>query len=273
MKIRNTTFDFEHNAYLMGILNVTPDSFSDGGSHNALDDALFHTEKMIAEGAAIIDVGGESTRPGYTPVTSDEEIERIVPVIEGIRQRFDVPISVDTFKSATWEAAIAAGADIINDIWGFKQDPRMAKITADHDKWAVLMHNREDVNYTNYMTDLIADLEASVALATEAGIAKDKLILDPGVGFAKDYEKDLIAINRLELCHTLGYPLLLGTSGKRFVGTATGGLPVDQRVEGTIATTVVGVMKGAVIFRVHDVAENYRAMKMALAIRNEGRHG
>ncbi len=273
MKIRNTEFNFTTGAAIMGILNVTPDSFSDGGAHNDLDRALFHVEQMIRDGASIIDIGGESTRPGYTPISSEEETARIVPVIESVRKRFDIPISVDTFKSQTWEAAIHAGADIINDIWGFQYDQRMAEVTARHDKWAVLMHNRPDKNYTDYFSDLLKDLEKSIRFALDAGMAKEKIILDPGVGFAKDYEKDLIAINRLDQLQVLGYPVLLGTSRKRFVGKALGDLPVNERAEGTAATTAIGVMKGAVIFRVHDVKENYRAMQMALAVRNEGLYG
>lgn len=271
MKIRETNFDFENEAYIMGILNVTPDSFSDGGTHNKVDDALKHTEKMIKEGATIIDVGGESTRPGYTPISSDEEIERIVPVIEKIRENFDVVISVDTFKSKTFLEAVKAGADILNDIWGLKADKNMASLVKETDKHVIIMHNKDNNEYVNLMDDLIRETLESVDIALKAGISKDKIILDPGVGFALSYEKDLEVINQLEKFVQVGYPVLLGTSRKRVIGTASGVLIPSERSVATSATTAIGVMKGASIFRVHDVKENFEAMKMALAVRREGK--
>lgn len=273
MKIGHRIFDFENEVYIMGILNVTPDSFSDGGRHSSVSNALFHCERMLKEGADIIDVGGESTRPSYTPVEASEEIERILPVIEALKKNFDCILSVDTFKAETWKAASEAGVHIINDIWGFKQDPEMAAITARHEKACVLMHNRKNPTYENFMTDLLEDLRLSVHIALKGGVPKDKIILDPGIGFAKTPEENLIAINRLEELHALGLPLLLGTSRKGFIGRALGNLPSDQRVEGTCATTVTGVLKGVSLFRVHDVKENRRAADMALAIRREKFHG
>lgn len=271
MIIRGKNFDFKNDAYIMGILNVTPDSFSDGGTHNKVDDALFHTEKMIKEGALIIDVGGESTRPGYTPVSSEEEIERIVPVIEKIRANFDVVISVDTFKSKTYLAAVKAGADILNDIWGLKADENMARVVKDTDTHVIIMHNKDNNEYGDLMKELICDTLESVDIALKAGISKDKIILDPGVGFALSYEKDLTVINRLDEFVNIGYPVLLGTSRKRVIGTATGIQVANERGVATAATTAIGVMKGASIFRVHDVKENFEAMKMALAVRREGK--
>jgi dihydropteroate synthase len=265
MKIGNRDFAVTNETYIMGILNVTPDSFSDGGRFNAFDCALKHTEEMIADGAAIIDVGGESTRPGYTMISDEEEIARTAPVIEAIRKNFDIPISVDTYKSAVAEAAIAAGADLINDIWGLKYDDKMAAVIAKSGVACCLMHNRDNTDYNNFMEDMKVDLAQTVALAKKAGIAEDKIILDPGVGFGKTYENNLEAIRSLEQLHTFGYPLLLGTSRKSVIGL-TLDLPAAERVEGTLVTTVMAVEKHCAFVRVHDVKENYRAIRMAEAI-------
>lgn len=265
MKIGNREFDLERRTYIMGILNVTPDSFSDGGRWNHMDAALRHVEEMIKDGAAIIDIGGESTRPGYTLLSDAEETDRVAPVIAKVKQQFDIPVSVDTYKPAVAEAAIEAGADMINDIWGLKWDRRMADIIAASQLPCCLMHNREKPDYTDFLPDMLDDLRGTLAIADEAGICRDKIILDPGVGFGKTYEYNLEAIERLEELRALGCPILLGTSRKSVIGL-TLDLPSDQRVEGTLVTTVFGVMKGAGIVRVHDVKENYRAVKMAEAI-------
>lgn len=265
MKIRNRDFDLDNQVYIMGILNVTPDSFSDGGHFNALDAALKHAEQMIAEGADIIDIGGESTRPSHTPVGEAQEIDRVLPVIEALRARFDVPISIDTYKAKTGELALEAGADLINDVWGFKKEPRLAEVTAAKGVPCCLMHNRTDMNYTDLMTDICADLQASVDIALKAGVKKENIILDPGIGFAKEVEDNFTVMNHLEKLQSLGLPLLLGASRKRFIGLALD-LPVEERLEGTVAATVVGVMKGCSIIRVHDVLENKRAALMAKAI-------
>ena len=259
MKISNK--DFSGHTYIMGILNVTPDSFSDGGKFNSVDVALKHTEEMIKDGADIIDVGGESTRPNYTQISDEEEIQRVVPVIEKIRANFDIPISIDTYKSAVGDAALSAGADIINDIWGFKYDDKMADITKKHNAFCCLMHNRENTAYNNFVEDVISDLRESVEIAKKAGIEDVKIILDPGVGFAKTYEQNLEIINKLEQLDVLGYPILLGTSRKSVIGL-TLDLPVTERVEGTIATSVLAVIKKSLFVRVHDVKENKRAIKM-----------
>ncbi|WP_434309925.1 dihydropteroate synthase [Hominifimenecus sp. rT4P-3] len=269
MKIGKKEFDTKNHRYLMGILNVTPDSFSDGGRWNHLDAALAHTEDMIKEGADLIDVGGESTRPGHEQITDEEEIARVTPVIEAIRSRFDVPISIDTYKGNVAEAAIQAGADLVNDIWGLKYDERMAGVIARHGVACCLMHNRAEANYQEFMPELLEDLRETIFLAKKAGIAEDKIMLDPGVGFGKTREQNLEVIGKVDQLLTLGYPVLLGTSRKSVIGL-TLDLPTDQRLEGTIATSVIGVIKGCSFFRVHDIKENLRAIRMTEAILAQG---
>ncbi len=265
MRIGTHEFDVKNQTYIMGILNVTPDSFSDGGKFHGIDAALKRAEQMRREGAAILDIGGESTRPGFTPVSEEEEMERILPVINAIKQRIDIPISVDTYKSAVAKAAILEGADLINDIWGLKGDAHMASVIAKNDVACCLMHNRMDMAYENFMKDLLADLEESVDIALQAGIAEDKIILDPGIGFAKNYEQNLEVLCYLDRVKTLGYPVLLGASRKSVIGL-TLDLPSDKRLEGTLVTTVAAVQMGCSFVRVHDVKENYRAIQMAQAI-------
>ncbi len=261
MKIGNKEFDFTKHCYVMGILNVTPDSFSDGGKWNNLDAALKHTEEMIAEGCDILDIGGESTRPGYTLLSDEEEISRVIPVIEAVKARFDIPISLDTYKSQVAKAGIAAGADLINDIWGCKYDPAMAGVMAESGAACCLMHNRKEPVYDNYLEDVLSDLRECVRLAKEAGVTDDRIILDPGIGFGKTYEHNLELMNHVEILKSLGYPVLLGTSRKSMIGL-TLNLPATERVEGTLVTTVMGVMKGCGIVRVHDVKANKRAIAM-----------
>ena len=259
--------EFGNHTYVMGILNVTPDSFSDGGKFNNIDSALKHTEQLINDGADIIDVGGESTRPNYTKISDEEEIERVVPVIEKIKADFDVPVSIDTYKSKVAAAAVGAGADLVNDIWGLKYDKNMAEVIAKSGAACCLMHNRERAEYNSFVEDVLDDLRETIAIAKKAGIADDKIILDPGVGFAKSYEQNLIITNNVDRLNELGYPVLLGTSRKSMIGL-TLDLPSDQRVEGTVATSVIGVMKGSRFVRVHDVLENKRAILMTEAIIN-----
>lgn len=261
MNIGNKTFETSGKTYIMGILNVTPDSFSDGGTHNTLKTALEHTEKMINDGADIIDIGGESTRPNYTMISDDEEISRIVPVIREIKKRFDIPVSVDTYKSNVAKAALEEGADLINDIWGLKYDKNMASVIKNGNVPCCLMHNRKNTDYNNFIEDVINDLNESIKIALDNNIPKDNIILDPGVGFAKSYEQNLEIINKAEKFHSLGYPLLLGTSRKSVIGL-TLDLPASERVEGTIATSVMAVLKDYMFIRVHDVKENKRAVMM-----------
>lgn len=303
MRIGSREFDVENRTYVMGILNVTPDSFSDGGKWNSMDRALVHVEEMLEEGMDILDIGGESTRPGSDySMPAQEELERVMPYIEAVKARFDVPVSLDTYKSQVAEAGIAAGVDLINDIWGLKWDERMAQVIAGHGAACCLMHNRRSTEpgngfsttqqssgnaamgrgdssatavdnrygYRDFLRDVAADLTESVQLAQKAGIREDRIILDPGVGFAKSYEQNLKILHHLEELRTLGYPILLGTSRKSVVGL-TLDLPTAERLEGTLATTVIGVLKGCAFVRVHDVKENVRAIRMTRAVLEEGK--
>ena len=268
MKIGNEYFDIKKECYVMGILNVTPDSFSDGGKWTDRDKALQHVSDMIKEGAAIIDVGGESTRPGHTQITIEEEIERVVPVIQMIKENFSVPVSIDSYKSPVVEAALKAGADLVNDIWGLKYDSKMAGLIAKTGVACCLMHNRENTDYQNFLADFMDDMKECVKIAKDAGIADDRIILDPGVGFGKTYEMNLEIIDKLEIMKELGYPVLLGTSRKSVIGL-TLDLPVEEREEGTMVTTVYGVQKGCAFVRVHDVEKNKRAIRMTRALMRE----
>lgn len=254
---------------IMGILNITPDSFSDGGRYNNVDAAVQKAQEMVQQGADIIDIGGESTRPGHTPVSDEEEIRRIVPVIEAVRQVVDVPISIDTYKSAVARAALEAGAHIINDIWGLKKDPEMGAVIAEYHAAAVVMHNREHAVYSQLVPDVIQDLKECIRLGRAAGIKDEQLILDPGIGFAKTVQENLELMNHLSEIVGLGYPVLLGTSRKSMIWR-TLQLPVDQILEGTIATVVMGIMQGCQIMRVHDVAEVSKASRMTDAMLRSG---
>lgn len=265
MIIGNKEFDLKNNTYIMGILNVTPDSFSDGGKWNKKDTALWHTEKMISEGADIIDIGGESTRPGYSKITDEEEIQRVVPVIEAIKNNFDIPVSVDTYKPSVAEYALNAGADMINDIWGLKYDDNMAKLISKYKVPCCLMHNKTEPVYNDFLKDVFSEMLESVKIAENAGITRDKIIIDPGIGFGKTYEMNLMLLKHLDDFCKLDYPVLLGCSRKSVIGK-TLELPAEERVEGTIVTTVKAVLSGCSFVRVHDVKENYRAVKMTKAI-------
>ena len=262
MKIRNTEFEIGSRTFIMGILNVTPDSFSDGGKFNNVEFALRQTEKMIEDGCDIIDIGGESTRPGFKPVSPEEELTRVIPVIEAIYHNFDIPISIDTSKAAVAKEALYKGASLVNDIWGFKLDSEMAYVAAEHDAVCCLMHNRKEAVYENFIQDVIDDLNESIQIALHAGVKRSNLIIDPGVGFAKSYEQNLDILRNLDKLKCFDLPILLGTSRKSVIGN-TLELPVDKRVEGTVATSVIGISKGCDFVRVHDIVENVRACKMA----------
>ncbi len=273
MRIGGRDFDTENGVYIMGILNLTPDSFSDGGRWTERDAALRQAARMASEGAAIIDLGGESTRPGHTPVGAAEEAERVLPMVEAVKRETGLPVSVDTYKYETARLALEAGADMINDVWSLKYDAgEMARVIAGSGAACCLMHNRARAEYAHPMPELLHDLRETLRIADAAGIARGKIILDPGVGFGKSYEQNLAVLNRLEELRVLGLPVLLGASRKSVVGL-TLGLPVDERLEGTLATTAIGVLKGAAFIRVHDVRENLLAAKMALAIRREAGFG
>lgn len=266
MIIGNQEFLEEGHTYVMGILNVTPDSFSDGGRYNHLDAALKHTEQMIKDGAAIIDVGGESTRPGHEKITDQEEIDRILPVIEKIKQEFSVPVSLDTYKVAVAKEGIQAGADLLNDIWGLQYDPAMGKIVADSGVAYCLMHNRDKITEEMDADLFIGQMKEDAKRALDAGIKKERIILDPGVGFAKTQEQNLMTIANLDRLKALGYPVLLGTSRKSVIGYVLD-VPTDKRLVGTLATSAVAVQTGCMFVRVHDVKENVELIQMLERIR------
>ncbi len=265
--IHGHTLDFGKETIVMGILNVTPDSFSDGGRFDAVDSALEHAKRMVADGAKIIDIGGESTRPGHTAVTAKEEMARILPVIRAIRKELDVLISVDTFKSEVARAAVEEGAHIINDIWGATYDPEIAKVAADYKVPIILMHNRQDENYgEDFWGSVKSDLERSIEIARQAGVDDRFIWLDPGIGFAKTHEQNIEMMKNLSNLVDMGYPVLLATSRKRMIGNVLD-LPVDERMEGTAATCCYGVDKGCHMVRVHDVLPIARMMKMMDALK------
>lgn len=255
-------FNWGEKTYIMGILNATPDSFSDGGNYTNQNKAIEHGLNMVEQGADIIDVGGESTRPGAIPVAPSEEISRVVPVIKELNSKIPVIISIDTYRASTAEQAIKAGATFINDVWGLKNDPEIAGVSAQNDVYVCVMHNRKSPVYSNLIKDVLNDLEESINIALRAGVAKEKIIIDPGIGFGKTYEQNIEVMRNFEQLKKLGFPILLGASRKSFIGI-TLGLPVEERLEGTIATTVTGIIKGADIVRVHDVMQNKRAAQMA----------
>lgn len=269
MLIGDRKFDTKNGVYVMGILNVTPDSFSDGGLWTERDAALRQAGRMAEEGAAIIDIGGESTRPGHTPVSAEDEAARVLPIVEAVKRETGLPVSIDTYKAEVARAALEAGADMVNDIWGLRRDGgEMAALIAGTGAACCLMHNRERAEYADFMADMLSDLRETLAIADRAGIARSSIVLDPGIGFGKTYEQNLIAMNRLDELLAFGCPVLLAASRKSVIGL-TLDLPADERMEGTIATTVAGVLRGAAFVRVHDVKENLRAARMALAIRRE----
>jgi len=257
--------EFGANTLIMGIVNVTPDSFSDGGAFFNVDRAVRHGMRLVEEGADLLDVGGESTRPGYTLIGTSEECRRVVPVIERLASQVKVPISIDTQKSEVAEQAIRAGASIINDIWGCKGDTMMGETAAHHEVPIILMHNRSTPCEENFMETLLSELRQSIDLAVRAGVSRDRMILDPGVGFGKTFLQNLEAIRKLDELTSLGFPILLGTSRKSVIGN-TLRLPTDQREEGTAATVAIGITKGADIVRVHDVRVMARVVKMADAV-------
>ena len=254
--------DFRKETVVMGILNMTPDSFSDGGKYGRIDIALKHAEEMIQNGAKIIDIGGESTRPGHAPVSLDEELERTVPVIEAITRELNCAVSIDTYKAGVADAAMRAGAHIINDVWGAKREPKIAEIASFHKAPIILMHNREQVEYEGpLMDEVIADLGESIDIAINSGVAEENIWLDPGIGFVKDTAQNIAVMQGLQKIADLGYPQLLGISRKTMIGNVLE-LPVEERLEGTSATVCYGIERGCHIMRVHDVKEIALAVKM-----------
>ncbi len=285
LKIGPQTFEWGSQTYLMGIINVTPDSFSGDGllqTQAWVDAAIAQGVRFMEEGAHILDVGGESTRPGAEPVAADEEIQRVVPVIEGLaRRRLAAAISIDTYKAEVAEAALAAGAQMVNDVWGLKMDSGMATVCAQHYVPVVVMHNRGharnavqearlggrylDTDHDDLLADVAGELQQSIDIAKTAGIPDSHIIIDPGIGFGKTVEQNLQLLNQLDTFKTLGYPILLGTSNKSMIGY-TLDLPPTERMEGTAATVAIGIDRGADIVRVHQVKEMSRVARMTDAI-------
>jgi dihydropteroate synthase len=265
------TLDTRKKTIIMGILNATPDSFSDGGKYNRVDLAVERAKEMVANGADIIDIGGESTRPGFEPVSVEEELKRVIPIIEAVSKHVQVPISIDTYKAETARRAIEAGAHIINDVWGAKADDQMGAVAAKYNVPIILMHNRKDRNYSFFIRDVLNDLYESIAIVKKAGVKDENIILDPGIGFAKDYQENLLMMQNLDKLVMLGYPVLLGTSRKSMIGQALN-LPVHERMEGTGATVCYGIQKGCQIIRIHDVKEMSRMAKMMDALIGKGDH-
>ena len=244
---------------VMGILNVTPDSFSDGGQFNSHASALKQAHRLVRQGADILDIGGESTRPGATEVGADDELARVAPVISSIASMLDVPISIDTYKARVADEAMILGASIINDVWGLQRDPDMATVAADHGALVVAMHNRDTVDPNlDIMSDIARSFERSVRIARRAGIPDDRLILDPGIGFGKDFDQNLTIVANLDVLRGFGFPLLMGLSRKRFLGAITGA-PAEERVIETMTANLWSLMHGANIVRVHDVGEHVAA--------------
>ncbi|MDE3090135.1 MAG: dihydropteroate synthase [Chloroflexota bacterium] len=285
VKIGSANFQWGARTYVMGIVNVTPDSFSGDGiiaqSKDFVDQAVALAEQMVADGADILDIGGESTRPGSQPIAVDEERQRVIPVIERLRAKVTAPISIDTYKAEIARAALDAGADLVNDVWGLQMDQEMKRVVAQRGVPVAIMHNRSKpkdavqterlggryvgVEYGDLMADVVRELRAQVELALDAGIAADKIIIDPGIGFGKTTEQNLELLDRLGELRVLGFPILLGASRKGFIGF-TLDLPVDQRVEGTAVAVALGIERGADIVRVHDVKQMARVARMTDAV-------
>jgi dihydropteroate synthase len=256
----------------MGVVNVTPDSFSDGGRFLAADDALAQSLALVREGAAIVDIGGESTRPGSDPVPAEEELRRVVPVVEALADRVGVPISVDTMKAEVARRALGAGAALINDVSALRADPEMVEVVAEFGAPVCLMHMQgapktmqEDPHYDDVVDEVLRFLEDRMEFALARGVSEDQLLLDPGIGFGKTVEHNLTLLRHLDRLVALGRPVVLGTSRKRFLGAILGSEP-GERVIGTVATTVLGLLAGAHVFRVHDVKPNFEALRVALAV-------
>lgn len=256
---------------VMGVLNYTPDSFSDGGKWNNVDVALKHMEEMVADGADIIDIGAESSRPGFTPISAAEEIARLETILPRLVAACPVPISVDTYKAETAEYAMSTGAHIMNDIWGLQYAPepgKMAAVAAKYGVPVVVMHNQEGTEYDDIIEDMKRFFIRSAIIAGQAGMSQDQIITDPGIGFGKDFDQNVYVMKQLQELTALPYPMLLGTSRKGFIGKILD-LPVTERMEGTGTTCVAGVLAGCTIVRVHDVKPIVRMCKMADALRPE----
>ena len=265
MNCRDYYLDTDKRTHIMGVLNVTPDSFSDGGCYLKPDSAVKRGIEMVNEGADIIDIGGESTRPGHQPVDTEEEIKRVIPVIEALSGKIKAPISIDTSKSAVAEKAMQAGASIVNDVWGLQRDKNIAGVVSRYKAGVVMMHNKTDTRYADIIEEILAFLNESINIAQNAGIEKSSMAIDPGIGFGKTAQQNLLVMKRLEELKVLNIPVLIGTSRKSMIGYVLD-LPVEQRMEGTSATIALAISKGAKIVRVHDVREMSRVVRMTDAI-------
>jgi len=265
---RGTALSLGKRALIMGVLNVTPDSFFEDSRHPQTPDAVATGLRLVAEGADIIDIGGESTRPGYVPVGAEEELERVLPVVEALSRRTDIPISIDTYKAKVAERVLAAGAKIVNDVWGLARDPEMAATVAAHDAAVIIMHNREKADPSlDIMEELRRFFEKALERAVTAGIRDNRIVLDPGIGFGKTLEQNLTALACIDDIVELGFPVLLGASRKSFIGKLVPSDP-GERLPATIAANIIGVLAGVSIIRVHDVAPHVQALKIAEAIRS-----
>jgi dihydropteroate synthase len=269
LRVRGRTWDFSQKTYVMGIINVTPDSFSDGGRFFGVDAAVAHARQMADEGADILDIGGESTRPGHEPVPVAEELDRVLPVIRAVRAALAIPLSIDTRKAVVAAAAAEAGIDMINDVTGLQGDPAMARVVAESGLPACLMHWTDLPAGPGLMARIAEGLAASVRLAQQAGVERSRLVIDPGVGFGKDLEGNLQIVRELRELKVLGLPIMIGTSRKSLVGKVLG-LPVDDRVEGTAATVALGIAGGANLVRVHDMRAMVRVCRMTDAVLGRG---
>ncbi|AET65839.1 dihydropteroate synthase [Desulfosporosinus orientis DSM 765] len=267
---RGKQLELGKRTLVMGILNVTPDSFSDGGKYIGVEDAVSQAERLVEEGADILDIGGESTRPNHSEVSAEEEWGRLEPVLKMLLYKISVPISIDTYKASVAAKALEAGAHLINDVWGLQKDRDMARVVGEYKAPVIVMHNQKGTDYHHLMGDILGFLQRSIELAEAQGLTGDQIIIDPGIGFGKTTEQNLEVMARLAEFKSLGHPVLLGTSRKSMIGN-TLNLPVDERLEGTLATSVLGVAAQVDIIRVHDVKANYRAIKMADAIVREKR--
>ncbi|MBT9157959.1 MAG: Dihydropteroate synthase [Firmicutes bacterium] len=269
LTINNKAFDLTQRTIIMGILNVTPDSFSDGGCFFTLEESLAHAMRLVAEGADIIDVGGESTRPGSLAVSAKEEMRRVIPLIRRLSRELDAPVSIDTYKAEVAEAALEAGASMLNDVWGGRRERAMLMIAAARQVPICLMHNKEVAEYGDLLAEVKASLLASAELAESCGVRRENIVLDPGIGFGKTALHNLVIMQRLAEITALGYPVLLGTSRKSFIGKVLD-LPVEERGEGTAATVAYGITRGVRLVRVHDVAAMHRVAKMTDALLRGG---
>lgn len=271
-KARDKYFDLNQKPLIMGILNITPDSFSDGGKFFTYDKALAHCEKLVREGADIIDIGGESSRPGSLPVSDDEELERILQTLRTLRSRFDICLSIDTYKPAVAEAVLAEGADMINDIFGTDPDEKLMKVIAHHSAGLCIMHIKgtpadmqNKTEYTDIVSEVKAKLISSVSAAVKCGVGIESIVIDPGIGFGKELEGNIRILHDLDQFKEINRPVLIGTSRKSFIGKILSAEP-GERLIGTISSNVIALSKGASIFRVHDVKENKQAIDIAFEI-------